>query len=269
VRLTDRESVPSECGDEGDSASGLYRALMAHVLHQDRLVWDMARLVVVLQGGVLGTSFALCGQALGSHVLLVGALLTGVLLALVYKCEIDRDVNRRLMDALSARLVPEVLRSELLPHVGQEPIVRIAATPPRWCPFLRGRVIIRCVLGGFAVFDMLLAVLFWMRASWLCPMAGSPPVPPAPTVCMSVRDGAAIDSAIDECRGLAPTVDGTVCTTTADGLWRLDGQEWDCLLHNAMATALALAPDGFLRADPGCEVQRLAGSAVARPGGIP
>jgi len=152
-------SKQSEKGEILDS--GLYEALMAHMLHQDRLVWDMTQLIVVIQGGALASGFTLRSHWLGPVVLLFGAVLTIMLLALVVKSELDRDANRAIMDRLANELLPQKIKGELRQQGKGEPFVRVSVTPPRWYGFLRGRYIVRGLLVGFAVLDTILAGLFW------------------------------------------------------------------------------------------------------------
>lgn len=160
--MPDNQALQSDSGTSGKDttrASVLYRALMAHVLHQDRLLWDVAQLLTAVQGAVLASSFTLRHYWLGPTILLFGAALTLVLLAWVVKTELDRDVNRAIMDKLADHLLPDTIKEELRQQGKSEPFVRIAATPPRWY-ILRGRHIARCVLIGFVVLDFVLAGLF-------------------------------------------------------------------------------------------------------------
>jgi hypothetical protein len=165
VRLVDPKSGSMDSRDEDGSASGLYPALMAHVLHQDRLIWDIAQLVIALQAGVLASSYAAREHWLGPAILLLGAGVTLVLLALVVKCEMDRDVNRELMDMLGSRFIPTEVRAELLRLGRREPLVRISATPPRWYRFVRGRYIVRAVLVFVTALDLALALVLCSSAA--------------------------------------------------------------------------------------------------------
>jgi hypothetical protein len=154
--LTPNSSIP-ETAMPVDS--GLYEALMAFFMHQDRLVWDITQLLIAAQGGVLASSFILRRHWSGPIILLFGAFLTLVLLALQERCASDRDVNLALMDKLADRLLPDSIKEDLQ-REGKAASVRVGATAPRWYATLRGRFARRTVLIVFILGDVLLAGLY-------------------------------------------------------------------------------------------------------------
>jgi hypothetical protein len=158
---------PNTQPDTSTAEAGLYQALMAHTLYQDRLAWDVSQLLIAVQGAVLASSFTLRSHWLGIAILLFGATLTFILLALATKHELDRDVNRNVMDKLANHLLSEVIKEELRHEGKSEPFVRFSASRPRWF-IIRGRYILRGVLLVFILIDIIFAGVFrW--ASYLLP----------------------------------------------------------------------------------------------------
>ena len=82
----------------------------------------------------------------------------------------------------------------------------------------------------------------------------------AATALASMPPDASDHVSLDRIHDLAVTTDGTVWAATGDGVMRLDGEGWECVLDNTGANALALAPDGSLWAGIGCQVQRFDGA---------
>ena len=142
------------------SESALFSALLSHSAHQDSLLWSRVQLLVAVQGAVLAGSYALRGGFLPPLMLVTGAVLTGLIIALVEKDRLDRDGNRPLIDALAMRLLPADLRES---HG-----FRFSAEPPKWFPFLRGRYILRTVLWGFLAADLLLSLIYAFLAVLRC-----------------------------------------------------------------------------------------------------
>jgi len=147
-----------------DSAAQLYSALMNHALHQDRMLWDIAKIVIVLQGLALGSSFAFIGFPFASLTLLLAAAITLILLMFAIKAELDRDVNKMLMCRLADDLIPSELKSSLQAGKRKPPLVRLSADVSGHFASLRGSHLAKGVLLLFAVIDIALAVAFqWMK----------------------------------------------------------------------------------------------------------
>ncbi len=140
-------------------SSSLYEATMSHFLYQDRLVWDMAQLIVVVQGGVLASSYTLRTYWISPFILIIGAILSVVILVLVIKCEVDRDVNIRILDKLSVYLLPSTIKAELVDDGICEPFVHASGSLPSLFKFIRGRYIIRFVFICFIIIDLTLGLL--------------------------------------------------------------------------------------------------------------
>ncbi len=148
-----------------EGQGSLYEALMAHVLHQDRLVWDVSQVLIAVQGGVLLAGYSLRPHWLSVAILLLGAFLTLLLLALVRKHELDRDINRRVMDRLAESLLPDSLKGELRQPNTTEPIVRISA--PASHSHMRGRFILRSVIYMLIAIDIGFAILIYFTPDYL------------------------------------------------------------------------------------------------------
>ncbi|HEY5707473.1 MAG TPA: hypothetical protein VIS96_18085 [Terrimicrobiaceae bacterium] len=156
--------LPSRTEGQGS----LYEALLAHALHQDRLVWDVSQMLIAVQGGVLISGYALRSHWFAVAILLLGAFLTLFLLALVRKHELDRDVNRRLLDSLAESLVPENVKHQLRRTKTSEPIVRISAAAPH--SHMRGRFILRTVIFALIAVDIAFAGLIYFAPECLPPV---------------------------------------------------------------------------------------------------
>ena len=138
---------------------------MAHVLHQDRLVWDVSQLLIAVQGGVLLSGYALRPHWLSAAILLMGALLTLLLFGLVRKHELDRDVNQRVMDGLAQSLLSERLRRDLRPEDSPDPVVRMSA--PASHSHMRGRFILRSVIFLLVAIDVAFALFILFAPEYL------------------------------------------------------------------------------------------------------
>ena len=89
----------------------------------------------------------------------------------------------------------------------------------------------------------------------------SSPVPSASTPLASTPPASAGEANFGEVRDLAVTPEGAVWVATGEGLMRLHGEGWECVLEDTEVNALAVAPDGSLWLGVGCQVQRLDGAA--------
>jgi len=158
-----RSNIPTE---NQQPYCTLYETLFSFFLHQDQLYWSSTQLLLAIQAGVLAAGYGLRTSWLGPAILLVGALVTLLLLFLVLKYEWDRDVNLPILDKLARDLLPHPIKAELQKEGRKEPFIRLSATPPRWLRFVRGRYIIRGILIGLILVDVLLACLYTWAPSW-------------------------------------------------------------------------------------------------------
>ena len=51
MTITEKPDAPAP--ENAESDSGLYRALLSHYVHQDRLLWSRVQLLIAIQGAVL------------------------------------------------------------------------------------------------------------------------------------------------------------------------------------------------------------------------
>jgi len=69
------------------------------------------------------------------------------------------------------------------------------------------------------------------------------------------------EASFDQLRDLAVTPEGTLWAATGEGLMRLQGEAWECVLEDTEVNILTGAPDGSLWVGVGCQVQRFDGDA--------
>ena len=144
--MTNTEKPDAPAPENAESDSGLYRALLSHYVHQDRLLWSRVQLLIAIQGAVLAGSYSLRDHWLAFGILLAGSVITILLILLVEKDQRDRDMNLGIMDILGHRLLPADLR--------EQPILMTSS----W--IIRGRWLLRIVLWAFVVLDVILFVLY-------------------------------------------------------------------------------------------------------------
>jgi len=94
-----------------------------------------------------------------------------------------------------------------------------------------------------------------------CDAATSKATASATTALPSMPPDTSDQVGLERLHDLAVTTDGAVWATTGDGVMRLDGEVWECVLDNMGSNALAVAPNGSLWAGVGCQVQRFDGAA--------
>jgi hypothetical protein len=87
--------------EEKRAHATIYGALVSHLCHQDRLAWSYVPIMIVAQSLILPAAFALRHTAASYLLLLVLLALMFVALGLYQKLGADRDVNLRLMDAIT------------------------------------------------------------------------------------------------------------------------------------------------------------------------
>jgi hypothetical protein len=131
---------------------------MEFFIHQDRIFWDSIQLLFTIQAAVLAAGYALRSTWLSFVVLIGGTVITILLFMLVLKVEWDRDVNLPLMDKLAELLIPQNIKRQLRMEGKKTSVVFWAATRS-YLRFIRGRIILRSVLIGLIVIDIIFAVL--------------------------------------------------------------------------------------------------------------
>lgn len=179
-------------GDKIDS--GLYRALISHQTHQDRLLWSRVQLLIAVQAGVLVAGFSLREYWQGTIIMILGAVFTFGVYSLMLKDEADRDINQLLMDKLAERLVPKDIKNDLMEDLDnlidkrekgkkledneqkQLEILKYMKKENRYVFFtssnilklpkwvFKGRVIFRFTMKFFIVLDIILAILYALLA---------------------------------------------------------------------------------------------------------
>lgn len=154
------------------SLVNLYRALVGLRTHHDRMLWSRVQTLIVVQGAVIGGSYAVGDHQLAAGFLTGGVVLSLVIYELVVKDQMDRDTNDRIIETLGDKLLPEELVEELGDTLNRQPLIRMSAIAPRWRPFLRGRYLIRLVLWAFIGFDLFLAILHFYEIAPVSPMTG-------------------------------------------------------------------------------------------------
>ncbi|GEM_PF-3320961 len=143
----------------GQRSVGLYRGLVALRIHHDRMIWSRVQILIAVQGAITAGAYAVGDHRLAAGAFLGGGLLAFVIYELVTKDQMDRDVNRQVIDAFSEEFLPDEVKQRLQQQGQRQPFVRLSAPPPKWRPFLRGRYLIRLVIWAFIVSDLVLALL--------------------------------------------------------------------------------------------------------------
>ena len=145
----------------------VYTAAVRHYLHQDRIFWELVRLVFILQVAAIGGSLTLVptGRPMAVALLLGVAIWTSYMVLLAKKTERDRDVNLEMMDFLAERLVGSPLKEELINHVQREKIMKFPCIirwtrpdRPWWLP--TGATFYYRTLYGLIGVDVVLALWF-------------------------------------------------------------------------------------------------------------
>ena len=163
----DKKNILDNYTLSNEADSGFYLALMEQVLHQDRLLWSRTQILIAVQGAVIGSAYYVRSSYwLSPTIMIFGAVITALTFFLLVKDEQDRDVNRDVMDELAKKLLPQIIVKTLLEKGKNEPFIRITGAAPPWCPFAKGRYIIKPSIIGFFVLDIVLA-LFYRWAPYL------------------------------------------------------------------------------------------------------
>lgn len=144
--------------------SDLYGPLMAHYLHEDRMVWSGVQFLIAIQTGVLVAGFSQRLSWYAPAIMVFGFLITAVILGFISKSSKDRDLNLHVMDALVENLLPREVISKFDDIRGESRnsprYVSLTSEPPRWLPFLRGRYLLYGIFATFMFLDIALAVTY-------------------------------------------------------------------------------------------------------------
>ncbi len=143
---------------------GLYRDLMAHRCHQDRLMWSRIQTFSVLQLAAFTASWTVLAHSrLAAGIMVIALLLTALVYALVWKDAKDAVVNQNLMDELALRIV-SAITPPLQSVVGQKRPVSF--TSAERIPILgSGRNVVRLAFVVFIAAD--LVMFFASLSPWL------------------------------------------------------------------------------------------------------
>ena len=147
--------MANETGNSG-AMSCLYSSLVAHHLHQDRMIWSTIQWVLAIQAAVLGGMYAVSRTENILYVPLLGLcglFVTVAVLFFVRKTVADARVNEALMESLQKLLIDF---SGLNHHS-----CRVKMTQDNMKP--TGRTIIYSLLFAFALMDCILipVMLTW------------------------------------------------------------------------------------------------------------
>ena len=142
--------------------ASLYQALMAHYLHQDRLLWSRVQLLIAVQGAVLVAGFYIHSENswLATVIMIAGAMVTIIIFYLVTLDISDRDKHLRVMDKLAESLLPEEMKNKLREEKVKEPFIRLTSGYPRIRRFIGGGRTLKCVLVMFFLLDIALALQY-------------------------------------------------------------------------------------------------------------
>ena len=129
-------------------------------IHQDQLYWGSTQLLFTIQAATIAAGYALRNTWLSLVAFIGGAVITLILLMYVIKLERDRDVNLPIMDELANRLISNNVENQLLRKGYKPPFIRFSSPHPCGKIFIRGKDIIRSILIGLIVADIILPILF-------------------------------------------------------------------------------------------------------------
>lgn len=148
--------------DSHTPEASLYQALMAHYLHQDRLLWSRVQLLTAVQGAVLVAGFYTHSDNgwLAAAIMIAGAIMTAIIFYLVTLDISDRDKHLKVMDKLAGSLLPEEIKKKLREEKVNEPFIRLTSGYPYIRRFIGGGRTLKCILIMFAVLDIALALQY-------------------------------------------------------------------------------------------------------------
>jgi colanic acid biosynthesis protein WcaH len=84
--------------------SGIYRALMSHYIHYDRLFWSRTRIILAVQGAILIGGYKFRFGPMGPTIMFVGFLLILAIWGLIFRDIKNSRVNEDIMDNLGKKI---------------------------------------------------------------------------------------------------------------------------------------------------------------------
>ena len=169
-------AIEGEAGGSGSpdedkrAIATLYGAAIALMCHQDRLAWSFVTTVALAQSLVLSAAFAL-RHSVAAHTVLIIFLLIFmfVSLGLYRKLCADRDVNKKIMEAMvNSVLTPELKKQEWMNANGA--YISYSDESWRWKPLGIELRATQMLLVGFIaviVLDMLFLVAPFLWPSFV------------------------------------------------------------------------------------------------------
>lgn len=161
-----------------EPAPQLYQALMAMYLHADGLIWARVRDLIVLQGFVMASAFALRGAPLAWALPAFGSTLTIWMLLATKRFIRDRDVNLGLMDELAHAAAgslgskySEQMKEKWKDSINSPVRLRGAGDAPFWK--LRNTTVLLLAMVLFAIVDAALVVVMWKYPHLISPAHAS------------------------------------------------------------------------------------------------
>lgn len=126
------------------------QSMIAHFLHQDKIIWSQIRTLIAIHAGILPTSYYFKDtNGIGSIVILVGAFYTFLLFLFILKAEDDRDIN---------------LRSGVFDEYKSDDRMQLSGAPQsRWRSWARGWVLMRIMIISLILIDLILAYLYFFN----------------------------------------------------------------------------------------------------------
>jgi len=129
--------------------SGVYRALVSHYIHYDRLFWSRTQILLAVQGAVLIGGDNLRSFWLGPTVMFLGVLITLIIWERIFRDIDNSRANERRMDQLTRKL---------LDYFGPERPISLRSDPPT--KFIAGRNLIHYVVIGIMIINLGLGWLY-------------------------------------------------------------------------------------------------------------
>ena len=129
--------------------SGIYRALVSHYIHYDRLFWSRTQILLAVQGAVLIGGYNLRSFWLGPTVMFLGFLITLIIWGLIFRDIKNSRANERRMDQLTRKIFD---------YFGPERPISLRSDPPT--KLISGRNLIHYVVIGIMVINLGLGWLY-------------------------------------------------------------------------------------------------------------
>ncbi|MBI4962569.1 MAG: GDP-mannose mannosyl hydrolase [Desulfomonile tiedjei] len=151
--LNDRRVHPNTkaffCSPTVPNDSGMYRALMSHYVHYDRLFWSRTQVLLAIQGGALAAAYALRAHPLSSIIMIATILLVLMVLGLIRRDITSSRKNQEWMDKLANRIFS---------YNGAGRVISLRSDPKH--PRLSGQRLISMAIICIVLVDIVLACLF-------------------------------------------------------------------------------------------------------------